>query len=106
MCRNIRTLFHFEPPASDDEIRAAAIQYVRKVSGSTRPSKANQAASDEAIDTITAITRRLVREQLVSAGPPRNREIEAKKAKLRGQRREARAVAAPGPASPDHPEGV
>lgn len=92
MCRNIRTLFHFTPPATEDEIRAAAIQYVRKVSGSTRPSRNNQAAFDRAIDEITTITRRLIHEELVASGPPRTREIEAQKAKLRGQRREAQTL--------------
>lgn len=89
MCRNIRPLFNFEPPSTDDEIRAAALQYVRKVGGTTRPSKANQEAFDRAVDEIAAITRRLVRDELVSSAPPRTREEEAARAKTRGQRRDA-----------------
>jgi hypothetical protein len=88
MCRNIRTLFHFDPPASEDEIHAAALQYVRKVSGSTKPSRANQDAFDRAVQEIAAITRSLVNERLVSNGPPRTREEEAERAKERGRRRE------------------
>lgn len=91
MCRNIRVLFNFEPPTTDDEIRAAALQYVRKVSGSTRPSQVNQAAFEAAVDEIAAITTRLVREQLQTSASPRTREAEAEAAKLRGQKREARA---------------
>ena len=90
MCRNIRMLFHFEPPATDDEIRAAALQYVRKVSGSTNPAKVNAPAFDRAVDEITEITRRLVRDQLITLGPPRTREVEVEKAKARGRQREAR----------------
>jgi hypothetical protein len=90
MCRNIRMLFHFEPPATDDEIRAAALQYVRKVSGSTNPAKVNAPAFERAVEEITGITRRLVRDQLVTLGPPRTREGEARKAKERGRQREAR----------------
>jgi hypothetical protein len=90
MCRNIRMLFNFEPPASDEEIRAAAVQYVRKVTGATRPAKANTAAFDRAIDEIEAITRRLVRDDLIVLGPVRSREVEAEKAKVRGQKREER----------------
>jgi hypothetical protein len=90
MCRNIRVLFNFEPPATEDEIRAAALQYVRKVSGSTRPSAANQAAFDQAVEEIAAITRRLVRAELVTIALPRNRETEAEKAKARGRKREER----------------
>lgn len=89
MCRNIRPLFNFAPPATDDEIRAAALQYVRKVGGTTKPSKANQEAFDRAVDEIAAITAGLVRERLVSSSPPRTREVEAMRAKERGQRRDA-----------------
>jgi hypothetical protein len=88
MCRNIRMLFNFEPPATDDEIRAAAIQYVRKVSGSTKPSKANEEAFERAVDEITEITRRLVRADLITLSPPRSREEEAVKARERGKKRD------------------
>ena len=86
MCRNIKTLFNFEPPATDDEIRAAAEQFVRKVSGFTRPSKANEEAFAEAIDGVTAVARRLI-DSLETASPPRNREEEAAKAKARAAER-------------------
>ncbi len=88
MCRNIRVLSHFEPPATEEEIQAAALQYVRKVAGTTRPSRANQEAFDKAVAEITDITRRLVRAELVVLGPPRSREREAEKAKERGRRRD------------------
>ncbi len=91
MCRNIRVLAHFEPPTTDDEIRAVALQYVRKVSGATKPSRANAAAFDAAVAEIAAATERLVRQSLVPAGPPRTREREAMKARARGQKREARS---------------
>jgi hypothetical protein len=94
MCRSIRPLFNFAPPATEEEIRAAALQYVRKVSGSTRPSRENEAAFAEAVERITAITQELVRERLVSRAPPRTREAEAARAKLRGLRRERRAATA------------
>ena len=90
MCRNIRLLFNFEPPATDDEIQAAALQYVRKVSGTVKPAAMNQAAFDRAVAEITEITTRLVREQLVAKAPPRDRETEAARAKQRGQKREER----------------
>ena len=93
MCRNIRVLSNFNPPATDDEIDAAALQYVRKVSGASRVSKRNQAAVDAAVAEIAAITRRLVRDQLLTFDPPRHREIEAEKAKKRGQDRERRLLA-------------
>lgn len=93
MCRNIRVLFHFEPPATDDEIRAAALQYVRKVAGTTKPSRANEEAFAKAVDEITAITHRLVRADLIALGAPRTREAEAAKAKVRGQRRDAAVLA-------------
>ena len=82
MCRNIRTLFNFEPPVTDDEIRAASLQFVRKVSGFHSPSKANEAAFDRAIDDIEAASRRLLH-SLQTTAPPRNREDEAAKAKAR-----------------------
>jgi hypothetical protein len=87
MCRNIRMLFNFEPPATEEEVRAAALQYVRKISGSTKPSKANEAAFARAIDDLTRTTVRLL-DDLVSSAPPRTREEEAVKARLRWQRRE------------------
>ena len=82
VCRNIRTLFNFEPPATEEEIKAAALQYVRKVSGTTKPSQKNQAAFDSAVDAIAAITRVLV-SSLETTAPPKNREEEAKKAKAK-----------------------
>jgi hypothetical protein len=82
MCRNIRTLFNFEPPVTDDEIRAASLQFVRKVSGFHSPSKANEAAFARAIDDIEASSRRLLH-SLQTTAPPRNREDEAAKAKAR-----------------------
>ena len=82
MCRNIRTLHNFEPPATTDEVQAAALQYVRKVSGSTRPSAANQAAFDRAVAEVTATTRRLL-EELTTNAPPKDREVEAAKARAR-----------------------
>ena len=86
MCRNIRVLFNFEPPATDDEVHAAALQYVRKVSGSTRPSQANQELFDEAVEEVAQITRRLV-DGLVTKAAPRDREEEARKAKARAAKR-------------------
>jgi len=86
MCRNIKTLANFEPPATDDEIRASALQFVRKLSGTTRPSRANEAVFNEAVDDVTAIARRLIASLEIHA-PPRNREEEARKAKERSQRR-------------------
>ena len=82
MCRNIKTLFNFDPPATDEEVRAAAVQFVRKLSGFTAPSKSNQAAFDRAVDDVTAIARTLV-DSLVTASPARNREEEAEKARAR-----------------------
>lgn len=89
MCRNIRTLHNFEPPATGDEVHAAAVQYVRKISGSTRPSQANQAAFDEAVAEITAATRRLL-DGLSSSAPPKDRDVEAAKARARAEVRYAR----------------
>ena len=88
MCRNIRTLYNFEPPATRDEVQAAALQYVRKVSGATRPSQANQAAFDAAVAEVTAATERLL-DQLVTTAPPKDREVEAAKARARAQLRYA-----------------
>jgi len=93
MCRNIRTLFNFEPPATDEEIRAAALQYVRKVSGSTSPSQANAVAFDEAVEEVAAVTRRLLA-QLVTAAPPKDRHEEAVKARERWRQRAERLGAA------------
>jgi len=90
MCRNIKTLHNFEPPATEDEIRAAATQYVRKISGSAKPSKANEAAFAQAVEEVTTASTRLLR-VLVTSAPPRNREVEAAKAKARGQKRFAAA---------------
>jgi hypothetical protein len=88
MCRNIRTLHNFEPPATDDEIRASALQYVRKISGSTKPSQANAEAFDQAVDEVADVTRRLL-DRLVTAAPPKDRETEAAKAKARSAARYA-----------------
>ena len=86
MCRNIRPLFNFEPPATPDEVRAAALQFVRKVSGSTKPSKANEAAFAAAVDEIAGVVDDLLAE-LTTSAPPRNREAEAAKAKARAAKR-------------------
>ncbi|HEX7717315.1 MAG TPA: DUF2277 domain-containing protein [Marmoricola sp.] len=88
MCRNIRTLHNFEPPATGDEVQAAALQYVRKVSGTTKPSQANQAAFDRAVHEIAHITQHLL-EDLVTTAPPKNREVEAAKARARAEIRYA-----------------
>jgi len=90
MCRNIRTLFNFEPPATNDEIHASALQFVRKLSGFTHPSQKNQAAFDHAVDDVTAIARRLLAE-LETNAPPRDREIEKAKAQERAKLRYATA---------------
>ena len=86
MCRNIRPLFNFEPPATDDEVRAAALQYVRKVSGTRKPSEANIDRFERAVDAIARATRRLV-DSLETTAPPRNREVEAVKARARSAHR-------------------
>ena len=86
MCRNIRTLHNFEPPANEEEVRAAALQYVRKVSGTTRPSKANEAAFERAVDEVAAATRRLL-DSLVTHAPPKDREREAARARARAAKR-------------------
>ncbi|HEU4807674.1 MAG TPA: DUF2277 domain-containing protein [Homoserinimonas sp.] len=90
MCRNIHTLHNFEPAATDDEVHAAALQFVRKISGSTKPSKANAEAFDRAVEEIAHISRHLL-EDLVSTAPPKNREVEAEKAKARSAKRFAAA---------------
>jgi hypothetical protein len=82
MCRNIRTLHNFEPPATPDEVRAAALQYVRKVSGSAQPSRANAEAFARAVDAVAEATRRLL-DELVTTAPPKDREVEAAKARER-----------------------
>jgi len=86
MCRNIKTLANFEPPASDDEIRASALQFVRKLSGATKPSRANEETFNRAVDEVTEAARRLVHSLTIHA-PPRNREIEAQKAHERSLKR-------------------
>ena len=90
MCRNIRTLHNFEPAATDDEVRAAALQYVRKISGTTKPSKANAEAFERAVEEVTEISTRLLGE-LVSTAPPKDREVEAAKARARAAKRYAAA---------------
>jgi len=88
MCRNIRNLHNFEPAATDEEIRASALQYVRKISGFTKPSQANTAASERAVDAVTEISTRLLGE-LVTNAPPKDREVEAAKARARTAQRYA-----------------
>ena len=88
MCRNIKPLYNFEPPATTDEVRASALQYVRKVSGYNKPSKANQEAFDRAVEEITAITRHML-EHLITDSAPRDRDIEKAKAKVRAAKRYA-----------------
>ena len=90
MCRNIRTLHNFDPPANQEEIRASAIQYVRKVSGSTKPSRANEEVFDRAVDEVADITSRLL-DSLVTTAPPKNREVEAAKLRERAAKRYAAA---------------
>jgi hypothetical protein len=85
MCRNIRTLYNFEPPTTQDEVHAAALQYVRKVSGMTKPSRANEEACARAVEAVAAVTRQLL-DELVTVAPPRDREVEA-------ERRRARSIA-------------
>jgi hypothetical protein len=86
MCRNIRTLHNFDPPATDEEIQASALQYVRKISGSTKPSQANAEAFDEAVEAVAEASRQLL-DRLVTKAPPKNRGIEAAKAKARSEAR-------------------
>ena len=88
MCRNIRTLHNFDPPATDEEIRGAALQYVRKVSGSTKPSRANAEAFDRAVDEVADATARLL-QNLVTTAPPKDREVEAAKRRARAAERYA-----------------
>lgn len=91
MCRNIRTLFNYAPSATDEEVRAASLQFVRKVSGFTRPSQANQAAFDRAIEEVTAAARRLL-DGLKTTAPPKDRDVEAAKARVRAAQRFGRVV--------------
>jgi hypothetical protein len=86
MCRNIKTLFNFEPPATPDEVRASALQFVRKLSGFTHPSQANEAAFEEAVEEVTAAARKMLKRMETNA-PPRNREVEAEKARERSRQR-------------------
>ena len=88
MCRNIRTLHNFDPPATEDEVRGAALQYVRKISGSTKPSKANEEAFARAVDAVAAASMRLLSE-LTTTAPPKDREVEAAKARARAAQRYA-----------------
>ena len=88
MCRNIKPLFNFEPPVTEDEVRASALQFVRKVSGFTKPSKANEEVFNRAVDEVTAVTRNLLA-SLVTNAEPKDREVEAAKAKARSQERYA-----------------
>jgi hypothetical protein len=88
MCRNIRTLHNFEPPATQEEIHASALQYVRKISGFTKPSQANEAAFEAAVEAVTAISERLL-DELTTSAPPKDREVEAAKARARAQQRYA-----------------
>ena len=90
MCRNIRTLHNFEPPATEEEIRASAIQYVRKVSGTTKPSQANAEAFDRAVEEVAEVTSRLL-DSLVTNAPPKNRDVEAAKLRERAAKRYAAA---------------
>ncbi len=92
MCRSIHTLYNFEPPATEEEVRAAALQYVRKVSGFTKPSQANAEAFERAVDAVAAASSRLL-DELVTAAPPKDREVEAAKARARSAHRYAGAAA-------------
>ncbi|HET7745494.1 MAG TPA: DUF2277 domain-containing protein [Gaiellaceae bacterium] len=92
MCRNIKTLHNFQPPATEDEIRGAALQYVRKISGTQKPSKANEAVFARAVDEIAHVTHHLLAE-LVTSAPPRDREVEAARARARAEKRFGRAAA-------------
>ena len=86
MCRNIKTLFNFDPPATDDEVRAASLQFVRKLSGSTKPSRANEAVFDRAVEEVAAVARRLI-DSMVTSAPARDREVEAQRARVRSRLR-------------------
>lgn len=92
MCRNIRQLHNFEPRATDEEVRAAALQYVRKISGSSKPSQANREAFERAVDAVASVSTRLL-DELVTAAPPKDREVEAAKARARSAERYAGAAA-------------
>jgi hypothetical protein len=91
MCRNIKTLYNFKPPATDEEIRASAVQFVRKLSGFTRPSKTNEAAFNHAVEQVTRAAHELL-DSLVTNAPPRDREVEAAKARARGAERFRRSA--------------
>lgn len=93
MCRNIKPLFNFEPIATDDEVRASALQYVRKVSGYTKPSQANEAAFERAVDEVTGVTRRLL-DALVTTAPPKDREVEAAKRRAAAEKRFGKVASA------------
>jgi hypothetical protein len=90
MCRNIHTLFNFEPPATDDEVHGAALQYVRKISGFTKPSRANEAAFARAVEEVAAVSQRLL-DELVTGAPPKDREVEAERKRERAAKRYAAA---------------
>ena len=90
MCRNIHTLFNFEPPATEEEVRASALQYVRKISGFTKPSRANEEAFDRAVDEVTAVSQALL-DRLVTNAAPRNREVEAERKRALAAKRFATA---------------
>ena len=92
MCRNIHTLYNFEPPATEDEVRDAALQYVRKISGFTKPSQSNVEAFDRAVEAVSAATSRLI-DGLVTTAPPKNREVEAQKKRTRWEQRVAASQA-------------
>lgn len=94
MCRNIRTLYNFEPPAADDEVRAAALQYVRKISGFTKPSRANEHAFEHAVEAVAGASRALL-DELSTTAPPKDRGAEAEKARQRSRRRFGDAETAP-----------
>ena len=99
MCRNIRPLYHFEPPVTHDEIQAASLQFVRKVSGFTRPSAVNQPAFDQAVTQVSEVVHRLLA-SLVTTAPPKNREVEAAKARAKASKRYGR----PEPTTQSHPD--
>jgi hypothetical protein len=90
VCRNIQTLFNFDPPATDEEVRAAALQYVRKISGFTKPSRPNADAFDRAVDAVADVSRRLL-DELVTSAPPKDRDVEAERARARAAKRFAPA---------------
>jgi hypothetical protein len=90
MCRNIQTLFNFDPPATEDEVRAASLQFVRKISGFTKPSQANAEAFERAVDEVADVSTRLL-EALVTTAPPKDREVEAARRRARGEKRFATA---------------